>query len=332
MLDTYKGLLRQFTSVYNLMSVTRDDVLGISAIYEKYGKEVRFFSALRKALSVSRLNENATSVDVNALRLEKYEIIPQAAIGSFSDGVVSRSKANYSDEMDNLGFISQLGPVEVLINSMNDYPELVNQARDDVKTVVDTIMTAVGDDPKLERFAKSNTEKSFVESREVHRKVMQSLVRLNKHKTPAVSVISKTIMRKKDGDSTVLRGICKAAYKAFTEDIVMNQPAQFIPDPDRHRNSKVLLHQLIDAGHLNEGEVVVVADEKYASVGIALIYAGGIRFNGNVYPSPTIAAKYAKRMVVPNSEVPNGWEFWAIKRKDGTVVKMSEILDAYMNQ
>lgn len=329
-LDNYKTLLRRFTSVYSLLSITRNETEAISAIYDKYGKEARFFTSLHKALAVSRLNENTSSVDVNALRLEKYEIVSQGAIGGLSTGPVSGTRANYSPDVSANKFQSQIGPVEVLINAINDYPELAHKSNNDIKSVVDAVMNAVESDPKLENFANSNSEKTFIESNEVHRKIMQSLARLNKHKSPQVSIVAKIIMKKKENDSTVLRSISKAVYRIFTQEPLEQEPPVLVPDPDRHKNSRVLIHQIIDSGHLNDGDVVVVANEDYSSVGIAIINNGGIRFNGNVYPSPTIAAKYAKRMIVPNAEVPNGWEFWAVKSADGTIKKFSEILDEYL--
>lgn len=99
-------------------------------------------------------------------------------------------------------------------------------------------------------------------------------------------------------------------------------------DPECHRHSSVRPHQLFDVGFIKDGDVVCVTDPT-CPVGDAVIYGGGIKFNGNVYTTPTIAAKYAKRMVEPNAEVANGWEFWAIRNRGNSIVKFSEILDGF---
>jgi len=329
-LNSYKAMLKRFTTVYNLLSITRNETEAIAAIYKKYGKEANFFSSLHKALSVSRLTENASSVDVNALRLEKYEVVPQGVIGGLSAGDTPETSANYSANIATNNFLAQMGPIEVLINEINDYPELSTRDKGDVKIVVDSVMNTVESDLKLEVFAKSNSENSFVNSGEVHRKIMQSLTRLYKHKSPRVSIVAKTIMKKKENDSTVLRNIAKTVYKAFTtapEEVIPPMPAL---DPDRHKNSKILLYTLVDSGFLFEGEEVLVNDPAYAVVGPAMIQFGGIRFKDNTHPSANIAAKYAKRLVIPDAEVPNGWEFWGVKRDNGTILKLSEVLDQYL--
>jgi hypothetical protein len=101
-------------------------------------------------------------------------------------------------------------------------------------------------------------------------------------------------------------------------------------DSDRHKDSKVKVYQLVDAGYLEEEMPLVVVDSQYVLEEEVIIHGSGIAFNGNIYPSPTIAAKYAKRMFEPDCEVPNGWEFWGVQKYDGSVATFSEILDDFL--
>lgn len=97
---------------------------------------------------------------------------------------------------------------------------------------------------------------------------------------------------------------------------------------DRHKESGVLIYQLLDAGLIEEGTQLICTDDNFP-VEDAFVLNGGISIAGNVYPSPHIASKYAKRLFDPTAVASNGWEFWGILSHDGGIVKFSEILDDY---
>lgn len=99
-------------------------------------------------------------------------------------------------------------------------------------------------------------------------------------------------------------------------------------DPDRHKDSRVKIYELVDFGLLEEGMTLVSRLEEFPVE--AEIKSGGISFNGNVYPSATIAGKYARRIYDPTAIEENGWEFWAIQDDDDELVSLSEVLDDYM--
>jgi hypothetical protein len=99
-------------------------------------------------------------------------------------------------------------------------------------------------------------------------------------------------------------------------------------DPFRHVNSRVKVYELVDAGLLEEDMALVTTDERYPVE--ATIANGGIAFNGNIYPDPRIAGKYARRTFEPDAAAPdNGWEFWAVQQPDGQTVLFSQILDDF---
>lgn len=99
-------------------------------------------------------------------------------------------------------------------------------------------------------------------------------------------------------------------------------------DPARHANSRVKVYELVDAGLLEEDMLLVSTDNRYPVE--ATIANGGIAFNGNIYPDPRIAGKYARRIFEPEAAAPdNGWEFWAVQQPDGQTVLFSKILDDF---
>lgn len=98
-------------------------------------------------------------------------------------------------------------------------------------------------------------------------------------------------------------------------------------DPDRHINAKIRIYELIDSGHLQDGMLLdAVENGRHFT---ATIESGGILFNGQIYPSPSIAGKYARRMIDPQATPPNGWEFWTVRTDRGDIF-LSEILDDYL--
>lgn len=330
-LKEYRALLKRFTSIYSLISITRNDPNAAMAIYQKYGAASRFFDSLQKALSVSHSTENFISVDINALRLERYEVVSQGSIGGLKPGSFSETKANYTSDFFDNEILPKIGPIEVLINEINDYPEVPPRLKENVAPLVDALISGMETDDTLLELAKSEDEKAFVKSAEVHRKIRRILARQNRHKLPAVSILAKVITKKNERDSVVLQGIARTLHRLMTldEDDTYLETVENIPDPARHEKSSVKVYQLIDAGLLDDGMEVVATDE-HCTLRTGHIYGGGIKFNGNVYASPTIAAKYAKRIDMPDSEAPNGWEFWGIKDKDGSVKKFSELLDDFL--
>lgn len=99
-------------------------------------------------------------------------------------------------------------------------------------------------------------------------------------------------------------------------------------DPNRHADSRVKIYELVDFGLLEEGMTLVSRLEEFPVE--AEIKSGGIAFNGNVYPSATIAGKYARRIYDPTAVEENGWEFWAIQDDDDHLVTLSDVLDDYL--
>lgn len=99
-------------------------------------------------------------------------------------------------------------------------------------------------------------------------------------------------------------------------------------DPNRHADSRVKIYELVDFGLLEEGMTLVSRLEEFPVE--AEIKSGGIAFNGNVYPSATIAGKYARRIYDPTATEENGWEFWAIQDDEENLVTLSEVLDDFM--
>lgn len=329
-LNEYRAMLKRFTSIYGLISITRNDPNALNAIYQRYGAASRFFDSLQKALKVSRSTDVVVSVDINALRLERYEIVSQGSIGGLKSGPVSETRANYTSDFFDSEVTPKLGPIEVLINEINDYPEVPSRLKDSVTDLVDTLISSMETDEKLIELAKGTDEKSFVRSDEVHRKIRRIISRQNRHKVPAVSILAKVITKKQERDSKVLNGIARTLHRVMIlEDEHQLEVAENNPNPNRHKDSAVKVYQLIDAGLLDEGMEVVPADELYIA-GSGYIYGGGIRLNGNVYSSPTIAAKYASPSAGKDLPIPNGWEFWAIKKDDGTITKFSELLDVFL--
>lgn len=140
-----------------------------------------------------------------------------------------------------------------------------------------------------------------------------------------------------DFDSAILRNELNKKEVAMSEsrtapesegsmEVKVTSPEK---DPERHKDSKIKVYELVDAGYLEEGMDLFITDSKYQLDDVT-IFAGGISFNNNVYPAPTMAGKYAKRLFEPDAEPPNGWEFWAIQKYDGQLVTFGEILDDFM--
>lgn len=98
---------------------------------------------------------------------------------------------------------------------------------------------------------------------------------------------------------------------------------------DRHKDSNVSLYQIIDAGLIKEGMQIICTDENFPIEDVFIRHSG-ISVAGNVYASPHIASKYAKRLFDPTATASNGWDFWGILSPDGRVIKFSEILDDYL--
>jgi hypothetical protein len=114
--------------------------------------------------------------------------------------------------------------------------------------------------------------------------------------------------------------------KAISFNILAHKPTN--TDSSRHVNSRVKIYELIDAGLLEEGMILVTMDGRYPVE--ATIANGGIALNGNIYPDPRIAGKYARRIFEPSAPAPeNGWEFWAVRQPDGKTVLFSQILDDF---
>ena len=212
--DKYKALLRKFGSVYSLLSITRSELTALSAIYRKYGKASRFFSSLSKALVVSRESDAVYSVDVNALCLQRYEVVPQGAIGGLSTGTVEMETANYSGTVSHAEIASKLGPLEVLINEINDYPEIPEDSGSGVKDLMKTVITSMEADATLQAWAEEKKEASFVSYKSVQDKVRSILVKQSKSKTETGRA-AKLILAKQKNDPTVLIAIAKTLFQVF---------------------------------------------------------------------------------------------------------------------
>jgi hypothetical protein len=118
----------------------------------------------------------------------------------------------------------------------------------------------------------------------------------------------------------------QALFNAISVNILSHKTTD--TDPSRHLDSRVKIYELVDAGLLEEGMVIVSTDTRYPVE--ATIANGGIAFNNNIYPDPRIAGKYARRTFEPDAAAPdNGWEFWAVHQPDGQTVLFSKILDDF---
>lgn len=116
----------------------------------------------------------------------------------------------------------------------------------------------------------------------------------------------------------------------FTEAVHSNEQnkSEVRKDPERHADSRVKVYELVDAGFLEDGMEVFSVDPEYPFD--AVIEHNSIRFNNNSYPSPSIAAKYARRSINPDAPLVNGWEFWGVENSEGRVLKFSDILDDFL--
>jgi type I restriction enzyme R subunit len=214
-LNEYKGLLRKFSSVYQLLSITRSDFGSIRAIYQKYGAKARFFNLLVKALAVSKGTDISSSVDVNALCLTKYEVTPQGSIGTLTAGAVEAERANYGGDVSGLEVTSQLGPVEVLINEINDYPEIYEGSEESIKTLIETALLGLESDKTLLDMAMSTPEKSFAESKTVHRKIIGTLSRQGRDKHSGVGTAARVLVQKQNNDRSVTISIAAMLHKVL---------------------------------------------------------------------------------------------------------------------
>jgi type I restriction enzyme R subunit len=218
--NEYKALLRKYNSVYSLLSITRSDWEAILAIYSNYGKEARFFSSLVKALAASREADVVSSVDVNALCLTKYDVIPQGPIGSLTAGASEGDTANYSGDICTPEVSTKLGPVEVLINEINDYPEISENSQKDVKDLMEVVILSMESDPDLLGWAVSNPESTFARHTRVHDKILRLLSRQSRNKTePGKATAAKVIVAKQKNDSSVLVTIAQTLYQVLTNSV-----------------------------------------------------------------------------------------------------------------
>lgn len=223
--DEYKALLRKFNSVYSLLSITRSDFDAIRAIYRKYGKEARFFSSLIKALIISRETDSVYSVDVNALCLTKYDVVPQAPIGGLTTNAFSEEIASYSGDVSGHELNSQLGPVEVLINEINDYPEISENSREGVKDLMESVIVSMASDSELLGWAVSNPETTFTRHTKVHDKILRLLSRQSRDKNDVgKAMAARTIVAKQKNDISVLVTIAQTLYQVLMQQTVAPEP------------------------------------------------------------------------------------------------------------
>lgn len=233
----YKASLRKFNSMYSLLSITRSGQQAIGAIYRKYGKYAHFFDSLSKALTVSGGDEATPSVDVNALRLKKYEIIAQGSIGGLGTGTFESETANYSGDVSGIEVNAHLGPVEVLINEINDYPELTGNSSENVKDLVESLIVSLESDVDLVKISKSTSEKSFTESQTVQRKIIQNLSRQSRQKSLGVGMAAKAVVNKQGNDSSVLISIAQVLHRVIrsksdsVKDETLSAISFLVPEP-----------------------------------------------------------------------------------------------------
>lgn len=119
-------------------------------------------------------------------------------------------------------------------------------------------------------------------------------------------------------------------YDELANEVIFNdaKAEQEEKDPSRHAHSSVKIYELIDSGLIEEGMKLVSNHPDFPAE--AEIAFGGIAFNGNVYPSPTIAGKYARRVYDSTATEDNGWEFWGIQSPSGNDVTLSQVLDDFL--
>lgn len=213
-LHKYRTILKRFVSIYNLLSITRDGSEAINAIYKSYGAYAVFFNELAKGLNLTR-TDGMTQVDVNALRLKEYKIIENGSVRRDEDYVAEEAISSYGDSMSAALHIAKIGPIEVLINEINDYPELVGQKREDVKEFVDVLVDDMTKDAELQILAKSNNEESFANSNDVKKKVNRLLSRATRNINNEIKTIAKEIVKKQDYDTSVITGFAKMLHRSF---------------------------------------------------------------------------------------------------------------------
>lgn len=107
-----------------------------------------------------------------------------------------------------------------------------------------------------------------------------------------------------------------------------NKLATSHKDPERHADARTKIYELVDAGLLEDGMVVISLDPDNQVD--ASIENSSVRFNGNSYPDPSIAAKYALRIKDPEAGKRNGWRFWGVETDDGEIIELNEVLDSFL--
>lgn len=167
-----------------------------------------------------------------------------------------------------------------------------------------------------ERSLFTESDISFEDSVRINKDSWEEYAHTLQKDTPVEEIPVKSVRANKD----------QALFNAISINILSHKSTDTAPS--RHAASRVKVYELVDAGLLEEGMVIVTTDARYPVV--ATIANGGIALNGNIYPDPRIAGKYARRKFEPEAVAPdNGWEFWAVQQPDGKTVRFSKILDDF---
>lgn len=176
---------------------------------------------------MSREADAVYSVDVNALCLTKYDVIPQGPIGSLTAGTAEEEEeetGSYNGTISISDISAQLGPVEVLINEINDYPEISENSKVGVQNLIESVILSMESDQELQQWANSNTEATFMRHTKVHEKILRLLSRQSRNKAEAgTAIVAKAIVSKQKNDSSVLVTIAQTLYQVIVEQSVSSE-------------------------------------------------------------------------------------------------------------
>lgn len=329
-LHRYRIALKRFVSIYNLISITRDDVTTANVLYGNYGGYATFFSALSKALVVGGIVD-PTVVDVNALRLKDYKITETGSVVRDKETEVPDITENYTGSLILGPAPEKMGPIEVLINEINGYAELTRFKIEEINDFVLDVVNVIKDDVSLREFAMSNNEEAFVASGTVKTKIMRQLSRAIRSKSPTTHQISKELIKKQEHDQKVIHDFATMLHKECNKEVEESFEPPVLQEPiyverNEHKGSSLRVHHLADAGYLYDGMPLVSTDDRFPVEG-AVIKASAIYVNGLSHPDPSKAANRVRRSFGYMEDDANGWYFWGVKDGNGTVVPLGDLLD-----
>jgi type I restriction enzyme R subunit len=210
----YKALLRKYTTIYSLLSITRDDIQDMNEIGFTYGKQSRFFELLlemiREGKAVSEF-----PVDLNALNLEHIAITPLAPIGGVLDGDSEVDELDYSSAISLPDFSPNLGPLAALIEQINALLEGDDISSIETHKLFEAFISDAQADKVLMGLARDKDEQAFIDSRRVRNIISRLLSRQLRHDDLNVSEAAKIVMSMLDADTNVIANIAQMLYEVF---------------------------------------------------------------------------------------------------------------------